>query len=298
MAMTDMPSDQVRNYREQRMKQEYDRYELDKPVLQRILNRTKRTLTFDFGNATHMRSKTGEQNAWTIVKETIPRTVILFSTATIINLIIGIMVGIKKAQKAGGALDKATSIGTMIVFGMPAWWLGMLLIMFFGYTIKIFPPGGIQSTPPFDGFRAFLDQGYHMVLPVITLVILGFWGTSFLTRNVVLGTLQEDFVMSARARGIPERAVLYGHTLRTAAPPITTMAVMSLVNSIFGNIVFEGIFSWPGMGNLYFTAVQQQDVPVQITLLAILTGMQLLALAILDIVYGFLDPRIKVGGRR
>jgi len=73
---------------------------------------------------------------------------------------------------------------------------------------------------------------------------------------------------------------------------------MSLVNSIFGNIVFEGIFSWPGMGNLYFTAVQQQDVPVQITLLAILTGMQLLALAILDIVYGFLDPRIKVGGRR
>mgnify|MGYP006288502927 FL=1 len=118
-----------------------------------------------------------------------------------------------------------------------------------------------------------------------------------MTRNIVVGTLQEDFIMSARARGLPEKKVLYGHGLRAAAPPIVTMGVMSLLMSIQGRLIFEGIFNWPGMGNLYWIAVQQNDIPVLLGLLATTTFVYLASLAFLDVIYGFLDPRIKVGGR-
>jgi peptide/nickel transport system permease protein len=116
-------------------------------------------------------------------------------------------------------------------------------------------------------------------------------------RNIVLGILQEDYIMAARARGIPENSVLFGHTLRTAAPPLITMSLLSLLGSISGSIIFEGIFSWPGLGNLYWIAVQQNDIPVLMGDLAITIGLYQAGLVILDLTYGFLDPRIKVGGK-
>lgn len=116
-------------------------------------------------------------------------------------------------------------------------------------------------------------------------------------RNLVVGTLQEDFIMSARARGIPERKVLFGHTLRTSAPPIVTIVLLSLIVSMSGGMIFEGIFSWPGLGNLYWISVQQNDIPVLMGNLAFTTGIYQLGLIVLDLIYGFLDPRIKVGGK-
>lgn len=103
--------------------------------------------------------------------------------------------------------------------------------------------------------------------------------------------------MSARARGISEQKVLFGHTLRAAAPPIVTMAVLGLLGSLFGAIVFEGIFSWPGMGSLYWQSVQQNDIPVLMGNLSMTTGIYIIGLAFLDLIYGFLDPRVKVGGK-
>jgi len=187
----------------------------------------------------------------------------------------------------------------MVVYGMPSWWLGMLMIMVFSYIFKIFPSGGLTSTPPPPAgtWAFFIDSLYHLILPVITLVVIGFWGRAFLTRNIVLSTLQEDYIMSARARGVPERKVLYGHALRSAAPPIVTMGLLALIVSFSGNILFEGIFSWPGMGNLYWVAVQQNDIPVLMGNLSLTTGLYISGLAILDLIYGFLDPRIKVGGK-
>ncbi|MEN6369019.1 MAG: ABC transporter permease [Thermotogota bacterium] len=272
-------------------------YHLDEPTLSRVFWRTVDSVSFRLGEATIIKSSAGEKDVLTIVGERLPRTIMLFSVAAAIDVVLGVWLGLRKARKAGGFMDKATSIGTMIVFGMPAWWLGMLLIMFFAFTLPIFPSGGIHAAPPPQGIGFFLDLLWHMVLPVFTLVILGFWGRAYITRNIVLGTLQEDFIMSARARGISERRVLFGHTLRTAAPPIVTMSLLAMVGSISGALIFEGIFSWPGMGNLYWQAVQQNDIPVLMGDLTITTGIYILALAVLDLVYGFLDPRVKVGGK-
>jgi peptide/nickel transport system permease protein len=272
-------------------------YKLDRPIVERIVFRTIDTLTFNFGKSTTIKSSLGDRSVNAIISEAIPRSLILFTVAAAFEIAIGVFLGLKMAQKPGKSLDKSGTLITMIVYGMPVWWLAMILIMVFVYGLKLFPSGSVHSVPTPTGIMYFIDMIWHITLPLFTLLILGFWGTAFITRNIVLGILQEDYIMAARARGIPEAKVLFGHTLRTAAPPLMTIAVLGLLGSIGGAIVFEGIFSWPGIGNLYWIAVQQNDVPVLMSSLAITIGLYQMGLILLDLVYGFLDPRIKVGGK-
>lgn len=275
-----------------------NRYLLEGSVVSKIFSSWIDTLTFNYGQSNVIRSFKGETDVIKIVLERIPNTLLLFTSSIIIDIFFGIWLGIKKAQKAGSLMDKTTSIITMICYGLPVWWVGLVMIMLFAFTFSLFPSNGILSVPPPETFlKRMLDIMYHMFLPVTTLVSLNFWGRAYLTRNIVLVNLQEDFIMSARARGIPERTVLYGHALRTSAPPILTMSILSLINSFSGALVFEGIFSWPGMGNLYWAAVQMNDIPVLLGNLSITTLIYIFGMILLDLVYGFLDPRIKIDGK-
>jgi peptide/nickel transport system permease protein len=271
-------------------------YHLDQPYLTRVFWRSVDTLTFNFGNSALMKAPNGDRSVLAIIGEALPRTIILFSTEVLLVTILGVIMGLYAARKPNGPLDKSISMITMITNGLPAWWLGMLMIMFFSYAVPIFPSGGMQSNPPLQGLGAVGDFLWHLSLPLLTLVFLGVWGTAYLVRNIVLSNLQEDYVMAARARGIPEIRVLFGHTLRTALPAIMTLAILGLLSSIAGNIIVEGIFGWPGLGNLYFIAVQQNDVPVLMGTLAIETLLNMVGFVLLDLIYGLLDPRIKVGG--
>ena len=298
MGMTEATPEEMNNYREQRVQTLYDRYHLEDPTMQRIFWRAIDILRFDWGQATTLTDSSGSRDVFNIVVEKIPPTLLLFGVFAVIDVIVGVLLGMKKAQNPGSMLDQSTSIMTMVVYGMPSWWLAMIFIMFFVYTIPLFPSGGMGSIPPPEGIASILDTIYHMILPIFTLFCITFWGRAYMTRNIVVGTLQEDFIMSARARGLQEKKVLYGHGLRAAAPPIVTMGVMSLLMSIQGRLIFEGIFNWPGMGNLYWIAVQQNDIPVLLGLLSTTTFVYLAGLAFLDVIYGFLDPRIKVGGKQ
>lgn len=296
--LKNVKTEQIEAYKVHRTEQLIRLYRFDRPVWERIVYRAVNTITFNFGNSTIMKSSAGSRSVLDIIWEALPRTLLLFTTASLIELLFGVWLGLKKAQKPGGTLDRSTSIITMIVYGLPSWWLGMMLIMAFVYGIKIFPSGGILSVPPPDGFfLRSLDVLFHMFLPMLTLLLIGFWGLAFIIRNIVLGILQEDFIMSARARGVPENKVLFGHTMRTAAPPLVTIGLLTMLSSISGAILFEGIFSWPGLGNLYWIAVQQNDIPVLLADLAMTTAIYLGGLVLLDLIYGFLDPRIKVGGK-
>lgn len=277
----------------------YEKYHLDEPLINRVFWRGWRTFTLDFGKATHMKSMaTGSEMVIDILVEVIPRTLILFLTASIINLIIIVLLGIKKTQKPGKILDNITSFIAMARSGLPMWWLALILIMLFAYVIPIFPSGGLHSTPPPEGaWENFVDLLYHLALPLFTLVIVGFWGGAYVVRNLVLGTMQEDFIMSARARGLSERTVLYGHGLRSAAPPIATIVIMGIISSLGGALIFEGIFNWPGMGRVYWQALGSNDLPVLMGNLALTTILWLSGLVFLDLIYGLLDPRIKAGGK-
>jgi len=297
MRLKNMQPSALQRFQEQRRQELIRLYRLDRPLMERILFRTWNTITFNFGKSTIIKSSRGDREVLTIVGEAIPRSLILFTVAMAIEIVVGIILGLKKAQKPGGSLDRSTSLITMIVYGMPTFWLAMILIMFFVYQLRLFPSGGMHTVPPPQGIMYYIDFLWHMTLPLLTLLLIGFWGIAFVVRNIVLSILQEDYIMAARARGIPENKVLFGHTLRTAAPPLITMSVLSLLASIGGAIIFEGIFSWPGLGNLYWIAVQQNDIPVLMGDLAITVGLYQVGLILLDLTYGFMDPRIKVGGK-
>jgi peptide/nickel transport system permease protein len=272
-------------------------YHLDQTYLFRVFWRAVDTLSFNFGTSSLMKAPNGDRSVLAIIGEALPRTIVLFTTEVVLVTVLGVVLGLYAARRPNGPFDKFISMTTMITNGLPAWWLGMLMIMFFSYAVPIFPSGGLQSNPPPMGFASFLDFLWHLSLPLLTLVFLGVWGTAYLIRNIVLANLQEDYVMAARARGIPERRILFGHTLMTAMPAIMTLAILGLFSSIAGNIIVEGIFGWPGIGNLYFIAVQQNDVPVLMGTLSIETFINMVGFVLLDLIYGLLDPRIKVGGR-
>lgn len=295
--LKNMKAEQIRNYQLERRDHLYKLYKFDRPLSERVISRALNALTFQFGKSTIIKTQKGEREVIKIIMEALPRSALLFTTTIVLEIFFGIWLGLKKAQKPGGSLDKSTSFITMVVYGLPSWWLGMMLIMILVYGVQLFPSGGLHSVPTPEGFLRILDLLWHMVLPMLTLFLIGFWSLGFVVRNIVLGVLQEDYIMSARARGIPENKVLFGHTMRTAAPPLITMALLSLLASISGSIIFEGIFSWPGLGNLYWIAIQQNDIPVLLADLAITTGIYQAGLVFLDLTYGFLDPRIKIGGK-
>jgi peptide/nickel transport system permease protein len=292
-----MTAAQLRGVMEDERARKLHQYHLDESYLSRVFWRAADTLRFDFGTSSLMKAPNGDRRVIVIIGEALPRTIILFTTEVVLVTLLGVILGLYAARRPNGPFDRFISMTTMVTNGLPAWWLGMLMIMFFSYAVPIFPSGGLQSNPPPTGIAAGIDFLWHLSLPLLTLVFLGVWGTAYLVRNIVLSNLQEDYVMAARARGIPERRVLFGHTLRTAMPAIMTLAILGLFSSIAGNIIVEGIFGWPGIGNLYFIAVQQNDIPVLMGTLAIETFINMLGFVLLDLIYGLLDPRIKVGGR-
>jgi peptide/nickel transport system permease protein len=285
-----------------------DIYALDKPDLERIMSHAWNALTFKFGKSTFFQTTEGSKWVIDIVLERVPRSILLFTTEFVLVFLIAIALGLKKAQKPGSKFDKRTTLVSLLLTGVPAWWFGLMLILLFAYAIKpdgvngLFPAGGIMfnssEAAEIPNYSPIFDVLYHLALPLMTLTVLAIWGSAYGIRNIVLGTLQEDFIMSARARGIPEDKVLFGHVLRTAAPPIVTMALLGLLNSLFaGAIIFEGIFNWPGLGLLFWEASNKSDIPVLLCDLTLNTMIFLAGLIILDLIYGFLDPRIKVGGK-
>lgn len=292
-----MNAEQLSEWKEKRKQELYRRNWLDRPFFFRVIYRAWKAFTFDFGNSMFMRNSKGDRSVWKIISEALPKTVLIFTTDFIITTILGIIIGLKMARKPGGFLDRTVSFIALANNGLPLWWLGMVIIFFFAYTIKWFPSGGMYSNPKPDGFLGFLDLLWHMTLPILTLVIAQVWGSAYYIRQLVLGTMNEDFIMAARARGLSERKILYSHTLRSAAPPIVTMVLLGLFGSLGGAIIFEGIFSWPGMGNLYWIALQQNDLAVVMGNVSINIFLFMIGLVILDVIYGLLDPRIKVGGK-
>jgi peptide/nickel transport system permease protein len=259
------------------------------------LYRAYDALTFKFGRAVTLRSSTGSSLVVDIILEALPRTILLFTTATIITIIIGIILGMKSAVKVGSLFDRTISTFALFTYSLPMWWTGLLFILYFSYMLNIFPSGGIVSTPPPEGFAYYLDVLWHMALPTITIVFVNFGGWSYMTRSIVTNVMTEDFVITAKAKGVPERSILYGHVFRTASPPLVTSMVLSLIYSLSGAIITEAVFSWPGIGRLYWMAISSGDMPVVLGLVYITTFLYVFAVLILDFIYGLLDPRVKVG---
>ena len=259
---------------------------------QRIGYTMFKILILDFGNATFLTSDTGSSSVGDILLEKIPKTVLLFTTATIIISIIGILLGAVSSSKIGSKTDRLTSAFAVISSSFPVWWVGMLMIFVFSFVYQIFPARATPEIEPSDpGY--FVALMYHMTLPVITIVLIGFGTWAYLVRNFMVGIMQEDFITAKKTMGISKKKIVYKHALKNAAPPIVTILALSLSGSLGGAIITEAVFDWPGMGRLYFEAITVMDLPIIIGSTYVLTVLFLVSIFIADILYGYFDPRVR-----
>jgi peptide/nickel transport system permease protein len=249
-------------------------------------------LTLDFGHAKFLTSDTGSSDVKEIILEKLPRTILLFTTATAIISVVGIFLGTISASKLNSKIDKITSSFAIISSSFPVWWVGVLMIFVFAFLYPVFPARATPDIPPTDpGYLISLLN--HMALPLITLVLIGFGSWAYLVRNFLVGVLQEDFIVAKKVIGIDDKRILFSHALKNAAPPIVTVLALSLSGSLGGAIITEAVFDWPGMGRLYYEAIGVLDLPVIIGATYVLTAFFLVSVFVADILYGYFDPRVR-----
>jgi peptide/nickel transport system permease protein len=259
----------------------------------RFTNTVLKVMVLDLGKSNYLTSESGSANVRDIILEKMPKTILLFTTSTLVITVIGLYLGAFVANRAGSVWDRINSAFAVFSSSFPTWWVGMLMIFAFAFTYHIFPARATPLTSPSDPSYA-LDLIYHMILPLMTIVIVGFGAWAYIVRYFVVGILGEDYIIAKRAAGIPQKRILYSHALKNAAPPIITVVALSLASSFGGAIIVEAVFGWPGMGSLYYQAIGFFDIPVIIGLTYISTLIFIFTVFLTDIIYAYFDPRVKV----
>lgn len=268
---------------------------LDEPWYspKRFINTLFDTITLDLGQSNFFTSDSGSSKVSDIIIERVPKTILLFTTSTVIVVIIGLFLGTYMAEKRGSLLDKGVSFVAVVSNSFATFWVGMLMILLFSFTLDIFPARSTPLTSPGDPFYV-LDLLYHMILPAITLVLLSFAVWSFVVRYFVSRVLDEDYIQAKRVMGIPKRKILYSHALKNAAPPILTGIVTSLIASMSGSFIVEAVFDWPGVGKLLYDAILVIDIPIILGSTYVFTLMYVMTMLVADLLYAHFDPRVKV----
>jgi peptide/nickel transport system permease protein len=270
-------------------------YGLDDPWYVRLPPTVLRVLRLDLGEARSLRTADGSRDIGAIVLERLPYTVLLLTTSSLITAAIGLAVGVRMATRVGSLPDRALAFFAAISFAIPAWWLGILFIVFFSFRLGWFPSGGMFSTPPPTGtWERWLDLGRHALLPILTLVVVSVGPYIYTVRTMTVSVAQEDHVLLARAKGLPQSQITSRHILRVAAPPIVTGLVLGIAGSLSGSILVETIFNWQGMGRLYFDAIGALDEGVIVALTFIFTLLYVVLRFALDVIYVLLDPRVRL----
>lgn len=230
-----------------------------------------------------------------VIIDTLPRTLLLTSAALALNFIVGIALGIAAAVRRGRMHDHVLGILSLFLYSMPEFWLGLMLILGLSLQIPLFPASGMHSPlatylPPFD---YALDVLHHMVLPAFVLGIASAAATGRYMRGSLLEVINQDYIRTARAKGIREAVVLTRHALRNALLPIITLFGLSLPFLLGGAVIVETVFGWPGMGKLAVDAIFTRDYPMIIAC-TFVAGCTVIAGNLLsDVLYGIADPRIR-----
>jgi peptide/nickel transport system permease protein len=278
---------------EQIIKQTKELYGLDKPLYVQYLLWVKRIFTLDFGF-----SFKDHRNVWDKISERLPITIQLNLISIFLVYLIAIPCGIYSSTHTGSLTDKILTVGFFFLYSLPSFWVAVLLIMLFGGGDfwDVFPVYGISSigSETMSLLPWLLDRMWHLVLPVVCLTYGGLAYLSRLTRASMLEVIREDYVRTARAKGLSERVVIFKHAFRNALLPLITLLAFLLPSMFGGSVIIESIFSVPGMGQLGFEAVLSRDYPVIMAITAISAFLTLIGLLISDILYAALDPRIKL----
>jgi peptide/nickel transport system permease protein len=235
-----------------------------------------------------------------IIGERLPYTLQLTLSSLVLGALIGIAMGIASAVKQYSLLDKAVTLGSLFVYSIPEFWVAVMFILLFGVTLAWFPISQTRSLDYmlFSTPEKIADRLWHLILPVVVLTFGSAAGTARYMRSELLGVLNEEYVIAARARGLPERRVVLRHALRNALMPIVTIYGLELPFLVGGAVVVEKIFAWPGMGALAVDAVGARDYPVIMATSMIAAMLVIAGNLLADVLYAVVDPRVTFDGRR
>jgi peptide/nickel transport system permease protein len=225
----------------------------------------------------------------------LPNTVLLAGVSLLVSLLLSIPLGVYSATKRGSWFDNSVTVVSVAAFAMPSFWLALLLILLFAsqfreWGLPSLPVSGMYNV---RGGGGFLDRVEHLIMPVVALSIgdLAVW-TRYI-RSQMLEVIQQDYVRTARAKGLAANAVVYGHALRNALLPLVTLVTLSLPGIVGGAFIVETVFAWPGLGRLTVEAARKSDYTLILGTVLMISFLTLLANLLADIVYAALDPRIR-----
>jgi peptide/nickel transport system permease protein len=262
---------------------------LDKNLLGQFLAYIPDTLTGNLGT-----SFISGRPVTEVVGERIPKTVLLVGLSTLFSVALGMLAGIRGAWRRGSTFDRSSLLGSLVFYSMPEGWLGMLLLVTFAGWLGWFPSGGYQSGEGLTGIAHVNDVLKHLFLPVLTLT-LGYIGEyTIIMRSSLLEVLDEDYIQTARAKGLRDDTVRRHHAVPNALLPTLALVFYSFGFVLGGAIIVEAVFSYPGLGLLEFQAIESSDFPVIQAVFLLSSAAVILFNLAADILYGYLDPRIRV----
>lgn len=269
-------------------------YNLDKPLPVQYVLWLKKVMTLDFGRSFSPDGRPVTEK----ILERLPITLLINVSSMILILLVAIPIGIYCATRQGSLGDRTLTVFVFVGYATPTFWLALLLMMLFGVKLGWLPISGIRSLVGYEKLSLWgkvLDWTRHLLLPVLVSAFGGLAGLSRYMRSSMLEVIRQDYITAARARGLPEGKVIYRHALKNALLPVITILGLSVPGLIGGSVIFETIFSIPGMGQLFFYSVMARDYPVIMGMLVIGSVLTLLGNLLADIAYAWADPRIRVG---
>jgi len=267
-------------------------YDLDKPLYQQYFSWVRKIAALDLGKSFSPDNRPVADK----ILERLPITLFINVLSLGLIIVIAIPIGVIAAVRQNSLFDKVTAVLVFIGFAMPTFWLALLLMILFGVHLGWLPISGIRSLnyeylPPLS---AFTDLIKHLILPVLLSAFGGLAGLSRYMRANMLEVIRQDYITTARAKGLSERVVIYKHALRNALLPVITILGLSIPGLIGGSVIFETIFAIPGMGQLFYMAVMSRDYPVVMGILVIGAVLTLMGNLIADVSYAVADPRIRI----
>ncbi|MFQ5838106.1 MAG: ABC transporter permease [Thermoplasmata archaeon] len=276
-----------------------ERFGLDQPLYVRYFLFMRNMFTFDFGRSFQFNRDIG-----VILQEAVPRTLFLFGMATIITYLLGAIIGSLIAWKRGGLREGGTVVASLFFYNMPSFWIGLIFIWVFSFAMGWFPLAGFarpEETCEFFTFTCnnppllfILDWLWHATLPLTVLVLISAAGVILLMRTSLLEVMGEDYILTAKAKGLREKVVRKKHANRNAYLPIVTSFTIAFAFAIGGAIILERIFTYQGVGYMYLEALFNQDHFLAGATLFIIALLVIIGNVIADIMYAVLDPRVRL----
>jgi len=293
-----MPGDPVRRMIPQNIRPElYDaayeamhiRLGLDRPVYEQYFRWVRDIFAGNFGHSTLFSRPVGEA-----VAIPLQNTIIMNVFVNFFYLLIAIPLSIRMAVKRGSIFDNTVQVTSLATYSVPSFFLGLLLIFFFAVRLAWLPMGGMPNTIMLGTWDSIVAWARHLTLPVMTLTLVSLAGALRYFRNAMIDALSQDYIRTARSKGLSEKVVIYSHALRNAMIPISTIIVFTLFGLFIGAPLTESIFAYNGIGRLLLRAVSNRDVALITSMNLFFSSVSVLAVLVADIVYGLVDPRIKL----